>query len=163
MGALQPYIGAGKRSLGKYESGLDEMRDPQEYLSQLLGGYEQSPFAKQQEEAGMGSLERSAAMTGMQGSGAEKMALERQSQQISQADQQRYLDNLYGIHSQYLGGESNIAQMGLGGIQTQITEQARQQETAESRRREQQQRDDAFWSDIAGAIGQGAGMAMSFA
>jgi len=158
VAALQPYIGAGERSLGQYEDFLGKMQDPQAYLSQILGGYEQSPFAQQQVRQGMQAIRGPGAIGGMTGSGPEQAALERQAQEIAQADQQRYLQNVLGIGQQFQSGVSNIASMGEQGVLGQIQEQARRRQEMEDRRRREESRSDASFADMAQAAGTIAGM-----
>jgi len=159
VAALEPYIGAGERQLGQYEEFLGQMQDPQAYLSQILEGYEQSPFAQQQVRQGTQAIRGPGAIGGMTGSGPEMAAIERQAQEIAQADQQRYLQNIFGIGQQFQSGASNIAGMGEQAIFGQMQEQARRQEREDRMRREKEAQKGAMFRDIASAAGTAAGFA----
>ena len=73
---LDPYAQAGKRALGKTESYLDQLSDPEGYINKVMGDYKMSPQAKFEMEQGITAANRGAAAGGMLGSGAEQKALD---------------------------------------------------------------------------------------
>ena len=96
-----------------YESTLGAMANPQAYINKLMQGYSESPQAKQAQQQGIQTANAATAATGMQGSGAEQTALQKQGQQISQADQQNYLNNMLGVAHDYLNGLGGLEQQGM--------------------------------------------------
>lgn len=105
--AFSPYMG-NPRLQEHYEQELGRQSNPQEYYNSLFSGYQQSPFAKAQTEAGMNSIQHSLAAQGMHGSGQELMDLQKNAQNISSADQQQYLNNLLGIRGDYMNRMGNL-------------------------------------------------------
>jgi len=111
-GYMQPFYDTGIQSMGKYSSRLDEMSDPLAFYQKMLTGYNTSPQAKFQQDQAMKASNQSAAAAGMLGGGAQQKALADYTQQLTSRDQQQWLNNMLGINSQYMGGESAL--MGQG-------------------------------------------------
>jgi hypothetical protein len=148
---LQKYIGQGMGERKKYEQGAEDVlspylnqhkyedlftkalsqgQNPGELFSNLMSGYQQSPFAKAQTEAGMNSIQHALASQGLHGSGDELRALQENAQKISSGDMQNYLQNLLGIRGQYLSGLQGLqgqesgheygARTGIGGYRNAL-------------------------------------------
>lgn len=118
MGQLAPFQQAGAGALGPMQHLLSQMSDPTAYYNQVMQGYSQSPAAQQQIQAGTQAAQHAGAATGMLGSGSLQEAIAKQAQDISQADQQRYFQNVTGLGQQLLGGEQGLAGMGAGAAGT---------------------------------------------
>jgi hypothetical protein len=112
VGGLAPFQKAGVGALGQFQQALGGMADPQAYINKVMGSYQQSPEAHQQIQQAMQAANQAASASGMLGSGAEQTALQKQAQQLTAADQQRYLQNVLGVGGQYRAGLGQL--LGLG-------------------------------------------------
>lgn len=101
-------------SMNAYNQALNPMSNPQQFIQKMMQGYQQSPAAQYAQQQGIKGANAAGAASGMLGSGAEQTELQRQGQQITQQDQQNYLNNMMDTYGQYLGGLSNENQQGLG-------------------------------------------------
>jgi hypothetical protein len=110
---MNPYINAGQQSLGNYQSALSYMNNPNQFIGNMMKGWQMSPQAMQAQKQGIASANAASAAGGMLGSGAEQTALQKQGQAITAADQQQYLQNRMNVWSNYLRGQSSISGMGL--------------------------------------------------
>jgi len=127
--ALSPYLNQHKYE-DLFTKALSQGQNPGELFSNLMSGYQQSPFAKAQTEAGMNSIQHALASQGLHGSGDELRALQENAQKISSGDMQNYLQNLLGIRGQYLSGLQGLqgqesgheygARTGIGGYRNQL-------------------------------------------
>lgn len=115
--AYQPYAQAGQGALGQFQQTLGQGADPQGLINQILGGYQESPYAKFQTQRGLQAREHAAAASGMLGSGEQQQGAQEFAQQVSSKDMQDYLDRVLGLRSQYLSG--------LGGLESQGFQSAR--------------------------------------
>lgn len=106
--ALAPYMGD-PRLQTQYENAIASGADPQALYNKFLGGYQESPFAKIQQQRGMQAIQQAGAASGMHGSGQELMDLQKNAQDISAADMNDYLSRILGIRSDYLGRLGNLA------------------------------------------------------
>jgi|ERR1043166_77937 hypothetical protein len=106
--ALSPYMGD-PRLQKQYEQAIASGADPQALYNKILGGYQQSPFAKTQTEAGMNAIRSGGAASGLHGSGQEMQELQENAQKISSADMNDYLAKILGIRSNYLGQLGGLA------------------------------------------------------
>jgi hypothetical protein len=112
---ISPYISAGSNALGPYQSIINQMSNPGQYISQLMQGYTMTPQAQYALQQGERAANAGGAATGMAGSGAEQRELQRLGQNITQQDQQQYLQNRLGVLQQSLGGMNNLIGMGEKG------------------------------------------------
>lgn len=106
--ALSPYMGD-PRLQNQYEHAIASGADPQALYNQIMGSYQQSPFAKTQTQAGFDAIRAGGAGSGMHGSGQEMQELQKNAQDISAADQNDYLSRILGIRKDYLGQMGGLA------------------------------------------------------
>lgn len=99
-----PYLGAGRRAVGEYFPAIEEMRVPQTFYEQMMGGYEMSPETRMAIEEGTRAATQAASAAGTLGGGELLKNLQRYGQQLSAADQQRWLENMLRIRGGYTGG-----------------------------------------------------------
>ncbi|CAB4202100.1 hypothetical protein UFOVP1361_63 [uncultured Caudovirales phage] len=143
---LEPWRNAGQNSLANQEGYLGGMRknldkfgnpaewswsqinqSPQEFYQNLMSGYEQSPQYQQQMYDMEKAMINAAAASGMTGSGAFYDNWQRNAQNITAQDQDRWLNSMLGVNNQqmnylgdyrnqqntYLNNLSGLSQMGL--------------------------------------------------
>lgn len=113
IGYVSPYQQIGTQATGDLYSHLQGMQDPQGYLSKILGGYTESPWAKTEAKAGTDALMNQQAALGLTGSGQEAKDVMSFNQGLASKDMQNYLNNILGINQSYLGGMRGLSGMGL--------------------------------------------------
>lgn len=118
-----PFYEAGTSALPQYQQSLDEMKDPQAFFKKIMGGYQESPWAKFQQEQGQRALTNSASAGGLIGSTPFMQAGQDYTHNIGSQDMQQFLQNILGIKSGYQSGLGNLisggqnAAQGLAGLQ----------------------------------------------
>jgi len=165
QGYMQPFYGAGQDALKQLQGMFSQMQDPQKFYQQMMSGYQTSPQAQLQMSQAQKAANQSAAASGMLGSGAEQKGLAGYAQQLTSADQQQWLNNMMGIHSQAIQGLGGLEQQGFGaggqmggwGMKTgsNLSDLMQQMGMAQA------QGDKSMWSgigEIAGGIGSFAGI-----
>lgn len=108
-----PWVQGGQSSLAQWLSQMNQMKDPQGYVDKIMGGYSQSPWAKQQQQVAQDATLASNAASGLTGSGAEKTALQDQAQRITSADQQNYLNSIMNSMGMSLGAAGQLSGQGM--------------------------------------------------
>lgn len=123
---LAPYNNAGDNMYNQIN------QSPQDYYNSMMKGYTTSPYAQQQTNDMMKASTAGASASGMYGSSAYQNDLQNNANQITQADQQqyynnmmgandqqlKYLQNLQGQQSAYRQGMSGLADIGYGSAKT---------------------------------------------
>jgi len=110
------YVGQQGQNLSPFQHAGDWQynqinQSPVDYYNQIMGGYNQSPQAKYEQEQSMRAATAGGSASGMTGSGAFQKALQQNAGDISARDQQRFYGNVMG---------ANAAQMGyLGDLRNQ--------------------------------------------
>lgn len=144
LGVQQPFYQAGQRGLGGLEEWLAGMKDPSGYINQLMGGYQESPWAKFQKEQGQSAINNAASASGLLGSTPYMEEGQRYQQGIGSQDMQQWLANVLGISGQYGQGQAGLAGMGqgaanqMGNIYGNMAQGAGQSAFAKERAREMQ-------------------------
>ena len=158
-GYLNPYLQAGTRALGQYQTGLGEMQDPTGFYDKIMRAYQQDPSTLFQMKQGQNALENTAAATGYSGSGKEMQDLMKYSQNLTSQGQQGFLQNILGIHGQYMSGLQGLGQQGqaagtsMGGWQMQGGEDIASLQAKKAQAQAQAQA--AQYNTIGGLIGSG--------
>lgn len=156
---INPYIQAGTSSLPQYQNLINQMSNPGQYISKLMQGYTMTPQAQYALQQGERGANAAAAAGGMAGSGAEQKELQRMGQQITEQDQQQYLNNRLGVMQQAMGGLNNLIGSGekgankYGSIMSKLADAGAQSQIGQSEAGEQGKM---------GAIGNGLGLAEHF-
>lgn len=115
QGNILPWLMFGGRALPRYESAISPMLDPKTFYNNMMSGYTETPAAKLRQQEGEQAYDRSAAASGMLGSGALGKAISNFTQKNIAADQQNYLNNILGIYEGGVKGYQDLARMGLQG------------------------------------------------
>ena len=108
LGQQQDYLGNMGGYLSEHGNPADWMwsqinQSPQDFYQNLMGGYEQSPQYQQQMEDMQKGMVNAGAASGMTGSGAFYDDWQRNAQNITAQDQDRWLGNMLGVNNQQLG------------------------------------------------------------
>ncbi len=115
--ALNPFTSQSSNWINNYQQDLNKSRDPTAYFNELMGGYKQSPYAKQLTQQGQQALGAAAASSGMLGSGAYGQHSAEMAEDISSKDMQQYLNNVLGIHNNYMQGSQHLMNTGYDATQ----------------------------------------------
>ncbi len=119
-GYQNPFYQAGQNAIPQYQEWLQGQKDPSAFINKLMGGYQESPWARYQQEqarrAGLNAASAGGLSNGMGGAGVGSTPYLLQAQQnasdISSQDMQKWLANVLGINTQY--GEGQNRMMGYG-------------------------------------------------
>lgn len=111
--ALSPYMGD-PRLQRQFEGAIASGADPEALLRKFMSGYQESPWAKYQTEAGNRAIQHAASASGMHLGSDEFRNLQENAQGIASKDMGDWLSRLLGIRSEHLGQ--------LGGLERQESE-----------------------------------------
>lgn len=151
--AQQPFWEAGRNAIPGYNQWLNGMSDPSGFINNLLGNYQQSPYAKYLQQQSIRAGQNAASAGGLLGSTPFAQQLQQNATNISNQDLQSWLGNVLGINSQYGQGLSNEIGWGANAA-NQLTNLyngvgGRMGEAAFGRRAGRNQ---DFWNGIGGGI-----------
>lgn len=107
-----PFLDFGKRGMPQFEEWLKGMKDPSDFINNLMGNYQESPFAKFQQEQGMRTAQNMGGASGLTGSSPLTQFAQQNAQNISSKDMQDWLGRVLGINTQY--GQGLNQQIGVG-------------------------------------------------
>lgn len=106
-----PFLNMGKNAIPQFQEWLSGMKDPSSFINNLMGGYQESPWAKYQQEqalrasGNMGS--RGDTIAGGLGSTPMAQFNQQNARNISSQDMNQWLSHVLGINTQYGGGLQN--------------------------------------------------------
>jgi len=106
------FLDFGKQGMGNYQQWLDSQKDPSKFINNQMNNYQESPWAKYQQQQSVRAGQNAASAGGLSGSTPFAQQLQQNAQNISGQDQQQWLSNVLGINTQYGQGLNN--QIGYG-------------------------------------------------
>lgn len=106
--AQNPFWQAGKNAIPAYQDWVNSMKDPSGFINNLMGQYQQSPWAKYQTEQAMRAGKNAGAAGGLTGSTPLTQFMQQSAHDISQQDMQSWLQNVLGINTQYGAGQDRL-------------------------------------------------------
>lgn len=107
-GVQNPFYQAGTEATGDYQDWLKGQKDPSGFINNLMGQYQESPYAQYQQQQSQRAGTNMASANGLSGSTPLADYMQNSAQKISSADQNQWLQNVLGINSQYGQGEQNL-------------------------------------------------------
>lgn len=107
-----PFLQAGQGAIGNYQNWLHTMQNPAAFQNQLMNQYQESPYAKFQQQQAMRSAQNAGSASGMLGSSPLTMQEQQNASNISAGDMNNWMQNALGINTQYGQGQANM--MGMG-------------------------------------------------
>lgn len=113
-GVQNPFLQAGQGAMGHYQDWLGGMQDPSKFMNNLMGQYQESPFAKYQQQQGMRAAQNMGSASGLTGSTPLMQQAQQNAQNISSGDMNSWLQNVLGINSQYGAGQQDLMHQGAG-------------------------------------------------
>jgi hypothetical protein len=108
QGFQNPYMQAGQGAIGNYQNWAQGMQDPSQFINGLMGQYQESPFAKYQQQQGIRTANNMGSASGLTGSTPLQMQAQQNAQNISSGDMNSWLQNVLGINSQYGQSQQNL-------------------------------------------------------
>lgn len=103
-----PFYNAGKNALGPFQDWLNGMKNPSDFINNLMGKYQESPWAKFQQQQSIRSAGNMGSATGLTGSTPLAQFEQQNARDISSQDMNQWLQNVLGINTQYGAGEQNL-------------------------------------------------------
>jgi hypothetical protein len=108
QGAQDPYINAGKGAIPQFQEWLNGMKDPSGFINNLMGKYQESPWAKYQQEQALRASGNAGSAGGLLGSTPMSQFNQENARNISSQDMGNWLQNVLGINTQYGAGQSDL-------------------------------------------------------
>jgi hypothetical protein len=157
-GAQQPYQNAGVGALGDYQDWLKGQKDPAKFINDQMGKYNESEYAHNLKQQSMNAGQNAASASGLMGSTPMMQQLQQNAGAITSADQDKWLQNVLGINTQYGQGQNNLVNTGqnsansLSNIYGHMGDQMGQTAYGKQAGKNQD------WSNMFGGIGSLLGM-----
>lgn len=150
----QPYLNAGTGAIGDYQKWLQGQQDPSGFINNLMGGYQESPYANYLQQQAMNAGQNAASASGLMGSTPLMQQLQQNAGNIASADQNQWLQNVLGINTQYGQGQQNLMQGGQNAANhlTDLYNQMGQRMGEQSYNKEASKQNN-FWNTIGGGLG----------
>lgn len=102
-----PFINMGHNAIPQYQDWLNGQKDPTKFINGIMGNYQESPYAKYQQQQGMRAAQNAGSASGMTGSTPLMQAAQQNAQNISSGDMNNWLQNVLHINTQYGQGLNN--------------------------------------------------------
>jgi len=153
-GAQSPYLNAGKGAIGDYQQWLQGQKDPSGFINNLMGGYQESPYAKYLQQQSMNAGQNAASASGLMGSTPMLQQMQQNAGNIASQDQNQWLQNVLGINTQYGQGQNNLMTGGQNAANslTNLYNQMGQNMGQAAYGKEAGKQND-FWNTVGGGIG----------
>jgi hypothetical protein len=103
------YYNQSKNALGDYKNDLNTMKDPSGFINKLMGGYQESPWARNLEQRTNNAATNMASANGLSGSTPLMMQMQQNSHNIASQDQDKWLQHVLGINTDYMNGSQHYA------------------------------------------------------
>ncbi len=114
QGAQNPFLQAGTGAIGNYQNWLQNQQNPSQFLNNLMGQYQESPWAKYQQQQALRTANNMGSATGLTGSTPLQLQAQQNASNISSQDMNNWLQNVLGINTQYGQGQQNLIGGGQG-------------------------------------------------
>lgn len=106
--AQNPFFNAGTGAIPQYQDWLKNMSNPSGFINTLMGQYQESPYAKYQQQQSIRSGTNAASASGLTGSTPFAQQLQQNASNISSQDMNQWLQNALGINTQYGAGLNSL-------------------------------------------------------
>ena len=110
--AQNPFYNAGTSAIPQFQDWLKGMQDPSGFINHLMGQYQESPWAKYQQQQGVRNGTNAASASGLIGSSPFAQQLQQNSQNISSQDMNQWLNHVLGINTQFGAGQQGLVGTG---------------------------------------------------
>ena len=150
----QPYLNAGQGAIGDYQKWLEGQKDPSKFINDQMGNYQESPWAKNMQQQSMNAGQNAASASGLMGSTPLMGALQQNAGTIASEDQNKWLQNVLGINTQYGQGQQNLMNGGQNAANS-LTNMYNQMgnNMGQAAYGQQAGKQQDFWNMIGGGLG----------
>jgi hypothetical protein len=107
-GVQNPFYNAGTGAIPKFQSWLDRMQNPDEFINNLMSKYNESPAAKYRKQQAMRAGINFGSANGLSGSTPLLQQMQQNAANISSEDMNSWLQNVLGINTQYGQGYNSL-------------------------------------------------------
>jgi hypothetical protein len=107
-----PFFNAGAGAIPGYQNWLTGQQDPTKFINDLMGQYNESPYAHNLQTQNINAGNNFASANGLSGSSAMAQQLQQNANNISSGDMNTWLQNVLGINTQYGQGLQNLINTG---------------------------------------------------
>lgn len=128
-----PFLNMGTGAIPQYQEWLQGQKDPSSFINNLMGGYQESPWAKYQQDQSARRFANAGSTGDSPYGGTGSTPLTQFQQQgmhdISSQDQNQWLNHVLGINTQYgqgLGNEINSGQNAANSLTSMFGDMGRQ-------------------------------------
>jgi len=108
----QPFFNAGTQAIPAFQNWLQSQSNPSQFINNLMGQYQQSPWAQYMQQQSMRAGQNYGSANGLSGSTPLMMQLQQNAGNISSEDMGKWLKNVLGINTQYGQGQQSLIQGG---------------------------------------------------
>lgn len=157
--AQNPFYNAGVSALDPYNSMLGQMSHPSDFINNLMGQYQESPWVKYSQQQGMRAAKNIGSAYGLTGSTPLQMQAQQNAQGISSQDMQNWLGHALGVNNQALSGYGNLVNGGQNSANALSDIYNKQGQFAGESAYGRSAGQNQDWSNMIGGLGQ-LGMAM---
>lgn len=112
QGYQNPFLNMGRGAIPQYQQWLQGQQNPSGFINNLMGQYQESPYAKFQQQQGLRAAQNMGSASGLTGSTPLMQFAQQNAQNISSQDMNQWLQNVLGINTQYGAGLQN--ELGYG-------------------------------------------------
>jgi hypothetical protein len=154
QGVQLPYLNAGVNGLNNYQNWLQTQQNPSDFINNLMGQYQQSPYNSFLQKQAALAGNNAASASGTLGSTPFLQQQQQNSANIGQQGLDSWLRNVLGINTQYGQGQQNLIQGGQNSA-NQLTNLFNQlgQHMAEQSYNKEASNQNNLWNTIGGGLG----------
>lgn len=157
--AQNPFYNAGTSAIPQFQDWLKGMQDPSGFINHLMGQYQESPWAKYQQQQGVRNGTNAASASGLIGSSPFAQQLQQNSQNISSQDMNQWLNHVLGINTQFGAGQQGLIGTGQNAANNLTNLYGQQgQNMAEAAYGNKSGEDQDFWDMLGGGIKLGGSL-----
>lgn len=112
VGYQNPFFRAGRAAIPDFQYWLQGMKNPTDFINKTMSQYQESPWAKYEQDQAMRAGQNQGAASGLTGSTPLAQFMQQNAQNISSQDMQNWLANVLGVNTQYGQGQQNLMTTG---------------------------------------------------
>lgn len=103
-----PFLQAGQGAIPDYQNWLKKQQDPSGFINNMMGQYQESPYAKYMQQQSIRGGQNAASASGLMGSTPFAQQLQQNAGNIASGDMNQWLQNVLGVNTQYGQGQQNL-------------------------------------------------------
>jgi hypothetical protein len=111
-GVQNPFLQAGTGAIKPFQDWLSRLQNPMDFINNTMGQYQESPFAKYQQQQATRAAQNFGSASGLSGSTPLMLQAQENARNISSQDMNTWLQNVLGINTQYGAGQQGLINTG---------------------------------------------------